>query len=285
MPYIFGRRRFCTRFVTFLTILGIFLIISFIIRSDPIIIANINRKDINPRLFCVLIHTHSIHEQFIYLSNITWAKHCHKISIVRYKQLQTPDEYFNPTQSPYHVNLWIRILVVIRQSISSYEYISSNDSLIIVPAPTFVFREKLVSLLHTSTESSQSPLIIIYEQQEVNAYILNGQALNLVRNTKLIDSCLQQSYPSARETHLWKCVKYKLRNEQTNSICKNNNNCSIQYHRNQLTIDNIKNGFCLQNNLHICQSIVLLYPTTFNDIVTLEFFKYRLKSKSSHYLL
>ncbi|CAF0826369.1 unnamed protein product [Rotaria sp. Silwood1] len=284
MPYIFCRRRFHNRFVTFLTILGTFLIISFIIRSDPIIIANINREDIGPRLFCVLIHTHSTHEEFIYLSNITWAKHCHKIGIVRYKRLQTSDDDLSPTQSPYHVNLWIRILIVIRQSISSYEYISTNDSLVIVPAPTFVFREKLVRLLHTSTKISRSPLIIIYELQEANAYILNGQALNLVRNTQLIDSCLQQSYPSARETHLWKCVKYKLSNEQIKSICKNNN-CFIQYYRNELTIDDIKNGSCLQNNRHICQSIVLLYPTTFNDIVTLEFFKYRLKPKSSHTLL
>ncbi|CAF3005026.1 unnamed protein product [Rotaria sp. Silwood2] len=92
MPFIFGRRRFRNRFITFLTILGIFLIISFIIRTDPIIITNINTKDIKARLFCVLVHTHSTHEEFIYLNNITWAKHCHKISIVRYKRLQTPDE-------------------------------------------------------------------------------------------------------------------------------------------------------------------------------------------------
>ena len=30
---------------------------------------------------------------------------------------------------------------------------------------------------------------------------------NLVHNTQLIDSCLEKAYPSAREPHLWKCVK------------------------------------------------------------------------------
>jgi hypothetical protein len=184
----------------------------------------------------------------------------------------------NIPRSSHYVNLWIRILDVIRQSISRYEYISNNDSLVIVPAPTFVFQEKIFSLLHTSTNNSQLPLIIIHEQQDINAYILNGQALNLVRNTKLIDLCLQQAYPSAREKHLWKCVKSSLQNEHTDRKCKNEN-CFIQYHHYELTIAHIKNGYCLQNNHHMCQSIAFLYPITFNDLITLEFFKYRLKSK------
>ena len=181
------------------------------------------------------------------------------------------------------MNLWLRILVAIRWSISSFEYISNNDSLVIAPAPTFVFREKLFSLLHTSIKSSYSPLIIIYEQQEINTYILNGKALKLVRHTLLIDSCLHQSYPSARETHLWKCVNYTLYNEQVDSQ-HDNNDCFIQYHHNQLTLAHIKNGFCLQDNLHMCQSVVLLYPVTFDDVIMLEFFKYRLKSKSSDFI-
>jgi hypothetical protein len=153
-----------------------------------------------------------------------------------------------------------------------------------VPAPTFVFREKLSLLLHTSINNSQSPLIIIHEQQEANAYILNGQALNLVRNTELIDSCLKKSYPGVREIHLWKCVKSSLHNEQTDTICENKT-CFVQYHHHQFTLAHIKNGFCLQDNLDMCQSIALLYPITFNDLITLEFFKYRLKPKSSHDLL
>lgn len=187
----------------------------------------------------------------------------------------------NLPQSPYHVNLWTRILASIRQSINSDGYISANDSLVIVPASTFVFPEKLSSLFRASINNSQSPLIIIYQYQEVSAYILNGQALNLVYNTELIDSCLQQSYPSARETHLWKCVKDTLHQQQTDKICKHKN-CFIQYHNSQLTLANIKNGSCIQDNLHICQSIPLLYPLTFSDFITLEFFKYRLKRKSLH---
>ncbi len=154
----------------------------------------------------------------------------------------------------------------------------------IVPAPTFVFREKIFLLLHTSTNNSQSPLIIIHEQQEANAYILNGHGLKLIRNTELVDSCLRLSYPSARETHLWKCVKSSLETEHKDRIC-GHKNCFIQYHHYELTLAHIKNGFCLQNNHTMCQSIALLHPITINDFLILEFFKYRLKPKSSHDLL
>ena len=64
-----------------------FLTISYIIRSDPIRTAITNQKVIDPRLFCVLIDTHSKHAEFIYLNNVTWAKHCHKIGIVKYEPL------------------------------------------------------------------------------------------------------------------------------------------------------------------------------------------------------
>jgi hypothetical protein len=155
--------------------------------------------------------------------------------------------------------------------------------LIIVPASTFVFREKLPSLLRTSNNNSQSPLIIIRQYHEINAYILNGEALNLVHSTQLIDACLQQSYPSAREPHLWKCVNDSLHQQHTDTIYKDKN-YFIQYHRDRLTLDHIKNGSCLQTNLHLCQSIAFIYPTTFSDFITLEFFKYRLKRKSRHEL-
>lgn len=196
---------------------------------------------------------------------------------------------FAGSGSSYYVNLWERILIAIRRSVSSYEYISNNDTLVVVPAATFIFREKLSSLLRTFDNNLQSPLVIIHEQQEENAYIFNGQALDLARNTKLIDSCLQKSYPSARETHLWTCIKKTLINQHMNSKCKNDNSesndCFIHYYRNQLTLAHIKNGFCLTNNFSMCQSIALVYPATLNDMVTLEFFKYRLKPRPTHNVL
>jgi hypothetical protein len=170
---------------------------------------------------------------------------------------------------------------MIRHSISPNDDISNNDLLIIVPAPTFVFRDKLFLLLNSSYNQSQSPLIIIHKHEEASAYIFNGKAVNLLRNTELIDLCLQKSYPSAREKHLWKCVQTSLHNEQTDINC-NDTNCFIQYQYDQLTLAHIKNGFCLQNTLPMCRTIALLHPITINDLITLEFFKYRLKSKSSH---
>ncbi len=92
MLYVCRRRHSRNRFVTFLTILGAFVIISLIVRSGPIRIRTANRKDNTPRLYCVLIHTNSLHEQFVYLSNLTWAKHCHKIGIARFRRLQKPND-------------------------------------------------------------------------------------------------------------------------------------------------------------------------------------------------
>jgi hypothetical protein len=93
MLFACGRRRSRNLFVKFLVTLSIFLIISFIIHSDSITITVItNRKDANPRLFCILLNTHSTHEQFVLMNNITWAKRCYRIGIVRYKRLQTFDD-------------------------------------------------------------------------------------------------------------------------------------------------------------------------------------------------
>jgi len=93
MPFACGRRRSRIRFVKFLITLGIFLIISFIIRSNSITTTTVTSKEnADPRLFCVIVNTHSTHEQFVYMNNITWAKHCHKIGIVRYRRLQNPDD-------------------------------------------------------------------------------------------------------------------------------------------------------------------------------------------------
>ncbi|CAF2059422.1 unnamed protein product [Rotaria magnacalcarata] len=278
----FGRRRFRNRFVAFLTTIVICSIISFILGSNPKIITNArnitNIEKLGSRLFCVLVHTKPTHEKFLNFTDITWTKGCHKIIVVRHKQLPTSDNDLHPAQNPYHIDLWKHILASIRQSVRFYELISTKDSMVIVPPSTFVFREKLVSLFETSTKNAESPFIIIYEQTDAHAYILNGPALHHIRNTKLIDSCLQQSYPGARETYLWKCVKTKLRDQQKDSICENNQ-CFIQYHRNPLTITDIKNGFCLQSNFRECQSITLLYPVTFSDMIMLDFFKYRLKPK------
>jgi hypothetical protein len=92
MLYRCARRRSRNNFALFLIILGGFLLISFIIRSDPKATAVTSNEDSEPRLFCVLVQTQPTQERFIYLSNLTWAKHCHKIGIVRYRRLQIFDD-------------------------------------------------------------------------------------------------------------------------------------------------------------------------------------------------
>ena len=59
---------------------------------DIKLIKSVNRDESSSRLFCVLIQTQPTQERFLYVSNITWARNCYKISIIRYKKLQRPDE-------------------------------------------------------------------------------------------------------------------------------------------------------------------------------------------------
>lgn len=147
-----------------------------------------------------------------------------------------------------------------------------------MPARTFIFHDKVKSFLKKSIKNYQLPIFIIYKLQDTNAYILNGRALLLLHSTKLMDSCLDRTYPGARETHLWKCVKNELKDFKGNVPCKNND-CFIQHYHDSLTIAAIKNGSCLLNNTSTnnCKSSVLLYPAIAKDMLTLEFFKYRLK--------
>ena len=182
--------------------------------------------------------------------------------------------------SPYHVVLWTRILTALRQSVASYESIASDDLLVIVPAATYVFREKLSTLVRSSATANRHPFFLIHTQDEGNAYILNGLALDRLRNTKLVDVCLQRSYISARETHLWTCIKYSLRREHPDVPCEDSS-CFVRYHQPELTLAQIKAGFCLGENLSACRAMALLYPTTMDDLVTLEFFKYRLRPDRS----
>ncbi|UJR27468.1 hypothetical protein I4U23_008755 [Adineta vaga] len=286
MLYVCRRRRISRhRYVLCFIILSFLFISYLIIHSDSNIIEEIaNRYDNHSRLYCILIHSHSSHERFIQLSNLTWAKNCYRIAVARFRRIQRSDDDFDVPQLSYYVNLWTRILVAIRNSIGSYEYISNNDQLLIVPAPTFVFREKLSLLFNTSSYNPQLPYIVVHEQQEANAYILNGQALNLVRNTELMEKCLQHLHPTARERHLWKCVQDALHEQYLDSQCKEKD-CFIQYHEDHVTLAHIKNGYCFGEYLHTCRSIALLYPTTLGDFITLEFFRYRLKAKSSQDLL
>ncbi|CAF0970861.1 unnamed protein product [Adineta ricciae] len=236
------------------------------------------------RLYCILVHTHSSHERFIQLSNLTWGKNCYKIGVARFRKVQKSDDDFDIPQLSYYVNLWTRVLIAIRNSVSSYDFISNNDILLIVPAPTFVFREKLSILLNSSSYDAQYPFIVVHEQHEGNAYVLNGQALNLVRHTELMDQCLRHLHPTARERHLWKCVQDALHEKYLNNQCKNDQ-CYVQYHEYHITLAHIKNGYCYGDYLHTCRSIALLYPTSLGDFITLEFFRYRLKAKSSQDLL
>jgi hypothetical protein len=175
-------------------------------------------------------------------------------------------------------------MTAIRESISAYEIITNNDTLIIVPACTYVFPNRLSSLFNISMESSSMPTFIVNEQDVMNAYILNGLALNRVRHTKLIDSCLQRSYISARESHFWICIKYNLRREHANLPCENNQ-CFVYHNRYAVTLAHIKNGSCLNDKHRHCHSMALLYPTTLSDMITLEFFKYQLKSQTMHHSL
>lgn len=172
----------------------------------------------------------------------------------------------------------------IRQSISAFESISDNDTLLIVPVVSYVSRQNLPSLLNGSSDQSRAPLIVIHEQNDMNAYIFNGLALDRARNTDLIDSCIQRSYISAREKHLWTCVKYKLRREYPDVSCIADS-CFVRYYRPRFTLGHIKNGSCLHDPQRQCRSIALLYPATLSDLITLEYFKYRLKPKPSHDLL
>ena len=182
-------------------------------------------------------------------------------------------------RSPYHVFLWYRILQTLRQTIQPYDWISDNDTLLIVPATTYVFLKKLQTLLEHFAKDSRVPSILIHEQENINGYVLNGAALARVRNTELIESCLEKSYSSARETHLWTCVKYQLRRELFDVSC-HDNRCFIHNYRPTMTLAHIKNGSCLQNqHRRQCQSVALLHPATLSDLITLEFFKYRLKPK------
>lgn len=185
------------------------------------------------------------------------------------------------SRSSYHVYLWNRILQSIRQMISSYQRISDNDSLLIVPAPTHVFLKRLTALSQQLIKDFQTPSIIIHEQQEMNAYLLNGAALERVRNSELIDTCLEKSYKTAQETHLWTCVKYHLRREYHDASCADNQ-CFVHFDRPTVTLGHIKNGSCSEGQLQQCQSVALLHPTTLSDLITLEFFKYRLKPRSDH---
>ena len=183
----------------------------------------------------------------------------------------------NIPQSKSYVILWTRILDALRQLIGTFDSIHDTDVLVIVPAPSFVFREKLSPLLDSFVNHSHSPLVIISEQQDANAYIANGIALDLLRNSDLMDSCLQQTYPSARENYLWKCIGTALNNEQFPGKC-DYHDCFVRYQRDQLTLAHIKNGFCLEKTLSICRTIALLYPVSLNDILNLEFFTYKIES-------
>lgn len=187
-------------------------------------------------------------------------------------------------RSPYHVFLWHRILQSVRQTIQSYEWISNNDTLIVVPASSYVFLNKIQKLLKHFSKDFQVPSILVHEQDEINGYLLNGPALTRVRNTDLIDTCLEKSYKSARETHLWTCVKYQLRRDHFDVSC-NENRCFVYSYRPAITLAHIKNGSCLKTNFRRqCQSVAILHPVTLSDLVTLEFFKYRLKPKPVHLL-
>lgn len=271
MLFKHNRRRFRNRFTRFLIILFSCLLIWFFLRNNSKYSQISQRKDLSKRLYCIVLNTHIQHEPFVQLSNQTWSKHCQRTSIVKYQHTHKLDDETNNHKLPYHIHLWERIIDAMRQLIQYSDEISIDDALIIVPAPTFVFPKKVFSQFQSN---AQFPLIIIHEQQEASAYLMNSYALDSILNTNLIDSCLQQSYPSAREKHLWKCIDLSLRKQYR---CQRET-CFIRYQHYYLTLEHIKNGFCLQNaSSSQCQSIPLLYPITLNDLITLEFFYNRVK--------
>ncbi len=92
MLHVCGRRRFLQRFLKFLIILAILIIISFLVSSDRKLTIISNRNNSLPRLYCILLNTQSTHERFIYMSNKTWAKQCDRMGIVKYRKLQETED-------------------------------------------------------------------------------------------------------------------------------------------------------------------------------------------------
>ena len=168
----------------------------------------------------------------------------------------------------------------IRESIHNYLWISSNDTLLIVPAASFVFARKIPNLWKQYTANPLLPAIIVHQQGDRQAFIMNAAALERIHRTQLMEICLAKAYSSSIDSHLWTCVKYYFRRDLSEVPCENDQ-CFVYHDQSQLTIDHIKNGSCLRENLNQCQSITLLYPITFEEMITLEFFKYRLRPKDS----
>lgn len=93
MLFVRIRRRLRNLSSKFLIILSLFFILSFIIRSDRTTsLIKSERNHLQPRLYCILLNTHSTHERFVYANNITWGKRCDKIGIIRYRRLSKDDE-------------------------------------------------------------------------------------------------------------------------------------------------------------------------------------------------
>ena len=99
MPYVCKRRRRYSRhrYFLFLLTLSFLFILSLIFRSDRTIISEIaNLYNNHSRLYCILVHTHSSHERFIQLSNLTWGKNCYKIGVARFRKVQKSDDGRRP---------------------------------------------------------------------------------------------------------------------------------------------------------------------------------------------
>ena len=86
------RRRFrlqsSTRFLTTLTILAIF---AYLFRTDPGVVIS-GRASREPRLFCIMVLTHITHIRIVQYNNISWARHCHTMGIVKIRPFRGPND-------------------------------------------------------------------------------------------------------------------------------------------------------------------------------------------------
>lgn len=184
----------------------------------------------------------------------------------------------HPIEISYFWGLWNRILDFIRQSISSYSWISNSDTLLILPGASYVFPKKISLIWNELGVDENEPAIVIQENEGLHAYIFNGLALRELHQNNLLEICLEKTENSVLERDLWRCIKNSLKRKFDYVKCVDDR-CFVYFEYPSLTISHIKNGTCLKDRFRECQSVAILYPITFEELITLEFFKYRIRSK------
>ena len=101
------RRRSRQRAIRWFIIAATLLIILLFIRSNPKRTAIVKGNASSARLFCVILSTHSTHERFVYINNITWLKRCDSTTIIRYRKSENRDngKFISIHRSELHVEM------------------------------------------------------------------------------------------------------------------------------------------------------------------------------------